>query len=126
MNTVIQKPLKDTNHNIFESGRYYSFGVDGRRWTFVCGRGLIGVASKSKGHAKSSAVETGKTTHSIAEKSIENRRVGRQGKCSRGRDDVLVSRDEDPIGFDVQTSYCQGNSIFYSVIQTLNRIYVTQ
>lgn len=115
----LSESFEDVTNNIFESGRYYTFGVDGWRWTFVCGRGVVGVASKSKRYAKSSAVETGKTTCSIAEKSIANRRVCRQGKCSRGRDDVLVSRDEDPIGFDVQTSYCQGNSIFYSIIQTV-------
>lgn len=95
---------------VYITGRYHSPGVDGRRRSVVRVGRPIGVAGQSKRHAKSSAVETGKTRGPTARQSVGNRRVGRQGERSRGRDDVLVPRDEDTVGPVDKTPHSQGES----------------
>lgn len=89
----------DRNHLM--SGRYYSFIVDGGRWSFVCRGWFVGVASQGKGYAKGSATETGEATYSIAGQSVESGVVGGQSERSRRRDDLLVSRDEASSRHDV-------------------------
>lgn len=82
--------------------------MDGGWGSIVRSRRAIGVAGQSEGHAEGSVAEARETTGTVAGQSVQNRCVGIQGKRSSGRDDVLVSCDEDSSGFVVQTSYCQG------------------
>lgn len=96
------------NGGITTSGRHYSSGVDGGRWSVVRGGRSVGVAGQGERHAKGSAAEIGKTACSVVGQGVESGVVGGQGERSRRGDDVLVPRDEDPSGHDVQTSYRQG------------------
>lgn len=91
-------------------GRYHSLGVDGGRGSIVRVGRTISVAGQSKGYAKSTAVKAGKTSGPTAGQSVENRRVGQQGKRSSRRDDILVPCDEDTFGSIDETPYRQGKS----------------